>query len=198
MILKIRQVGESVLRQQSRPLSVEEIHSRHLNELIESMRETMRDAPGVGLAAPQIGLPIQLVVIEDPLQAIQRLSPEEAATRDRRPVPFHVLINPILTIPEGEAVEFFEGCLSLTGYTAIVPRATRVHVEALNEKANPVTIDASGWYARILQHEIDHLDGALYIDRMHSRSFMTQENYLRFWKDQSIADINRTLRNASD
>ena len=193
MILKIRQVGEPVLRQCSRPLTMEEIRSRYVQELIESMRETMRDAPGVGLAAPQIGIPLQLVTIEDPAEAIQRLATEEAALKGRRPVPFHVLINPVLTIPEGAAVEFFEGCLSLAGYTAIVPRAARVHVEGLNEHAEPVTIDATGWHARILQHEIDHLNGVLYIDRMVARSFATLDNHLRFWKDKSIAEVTQAL-----
>ena len=193
MILKIRQVGEPVLRQRSRPLRIEEIHSQYVRDLIESMRETMRDAPGVGLAAPQIGIPLQLVVIEDPPEAIQKLSPKEAAERDRRPVPFHVLINPVLTIPDRAAAEFFEGCLSLAGYTAIVPRAAKVRVEGLNEHAEPVTIDATGWYARILQHEIDHLNGGLYIDRMDPRSFATMDNHLRIWKDKSIAEVKQAL-----
>jgi peptide deformylase len=86
----------------------------------------MHDALGVGLAASQIGIPLELVVIEDTPEAIQRLSPEQADERERRPVPFQVLINPILTMPEG-AAEFFEACLSLAGYTAIVPRAKKVH-----------------------------------------------------------------------
>jgi peptide deformylase len=193
MILKIRQVGELVLRQRSRPLSMEEICSQYVRDLIESMRETMRDAPGVGLAAPQIGVPLQLVVIEDPPEAIQKLSPEQAAERERHAVPFQVLINPVLTIPEGAAAEFFEGCLSLTGYTAIVPRATKVHVEGLNEHAKPVIIDATGWYARILQHEIDHLYGVLYIDRMNPRSFATMDNHLRIWKDKPIAEVKQAL-----
>ena len=192
MTLKIRQVGELVLRQKSSPLSVEEISSQYVRHLIESMRETMRDAPGVGLAAPQIGIPLQLVVIEDTPEAIQRLSPEQAAERERRPVPFQVLINPILTMPEG-AAEFFEGCLSLTGYTAIVPRARKVHVEALNEHAEPVVIDATGWYARILQHEIDHLGGVLYIDRMNPRSFTAQDNYYRIWKDKPIPEVMEAI-----
>ena len=193
MILKIRQVGELVLRQKALPLPVEECRSQYVRHLIEAMRETMRDAPGVGLAAPQIGVPLQLVVIEDPLEAIQRLSPEQAAERDRRPVPFHVLINPTLTISETAPAEFFEGCLSLAGYTAIVPRATRVRVEALNEHGEPLVIDATGWYARILQHEIDHLNGVLYIDRMNSRTFATQDNHFRFWKDESSRDVQQAL-----
>jgi peptide deformylase len=192
MILKIRQVGELVLRQKSRPLSVEEISSPYVRHLVKSMRETMYDAPGVGLAAPQVGIPLQLLVIEDTPEAIQRLSPEQAAERERQPVPFRVLINPILTMPEG-AAEFFEGCLSLAGYTAIVPRAKKVHVEALNEHGEAVVIDATGWYARILQHEIDHLGGVLYIDRMSPRSFTSQDNYYRIWKDKSVLEVTQAL-----
>jgi peptide deformylase len=196
--LKIRQVGEPILREGSRRLSLEEIRSQYVRDLIQSMRETMYDAPGVGLAAPQIGVPLQLVVVEDPPGAIQKLSVEQAAERERRPVPFHVLINPVLTFPDRNPVEFFEGCLSLTGYTAIVPRALTVHVEALNDYGEPISIDASGCYARILQHEIDHLNGVLYIDRMNPRSFTTQDNHLRIWKEKSIADVKEALSFRAD
>ncbi len=148
------------------------------------MFETMRGAPGVGLAAPQIGEPLQLAVIEDTLEDPSRL---------RAPIAPHVIINPILT-PEGdERAEFFEGCLSLTGFTAIVPRALAVRVDCLNERAEPVTIHARGWYARILQHEIDHLHGTLYIDRMLTRSFMGRENFERHWKDIPVAEARRQL-----
>jgi peptide deformylase len=136
MILKIRQVGEQVLRQKARPLSMDEILDRSTQELIESMRETMHDAPGVGLAAPQVGFPLQLVVIEDQLEFIQKLPVEQVAERERRPVPFHVLINPKLTLPGAAFVEFFEGCLSVAGFTAVVPRAKQVRVEYLKGR-NP-------------------------------------------------------------
>ena len=171
MILKIRQAGEPVLREKARPLSVDEILDATIQELIESMRETMHDAPGVGLAAPQVGMPVQLVVVEDQAQFLQKLSAEQLAEREREAVPFHVLINPSLTITGSEAVEFFEGCLSVAGFTAMVPRAREVRVECLNERAEPVVIEARGWYARILQHEIDHLHGALYIDQMNPHTF---------------------------
>ena len=189
MVLKIRQVGETVLRQKARPLSPDEIPERSTQELIESMRETMRDAPGVGLAAPQIGFSLQIAVIEDRAEFIQKLPPEQVAERERRSVPFHVLINPKLTLLGSESAEFFEGCLSLAGFTAVVPRAKRVRVECLNERAEPVIIDAHGWYARILQHEIDHLGGVLYVDRMNPRTFFTQDNYARHWKDRSVAEV---------
>jgi peptide deformylase len=188
MKLEILQAGEAVLRQEARSLSLDEILGQTVQDLIESMRNAMRDAPGVGLAAPQIGLPLQLVVIEDRPEYIEKLAPEQAAERKRRPVPFHVLINPKLAIEDTEAAEFFEGCLSLAGFTAIVPRAMRVRVECLNEKAEAVKIVADGWYARILQHEIDHLNGILYIDRMKSRSFSTQDNYTRYWKSNRAGE----------
>ena len=194
MVLKIRQVGEHVLRQKARPFLTDQILDRSTQELIQSMRETMHDAPGVGLAAPQIGYPLQLVVIEDRLEFIQKLPAEQVAERERTPVPFQVLINPKLTLLGSDPAEFFEGCLSVAGFTAVVPRARQVRVECLNERAEPVILDAAGWYARILQHEIDHLGGVLYIDRMNARSFSTQDNYVRHWKDQPAAEINRLIR----
>jgi len=97
---------------------------------------------------------------------------------------FHVLINPEIELLSSPDTTFFEGCLSLPGFVALVPRARKVLVKALNEHAEPVHIDADGWYARILQHEIDHLRGTLYIDRMWSRSFCSLENYTRHWKSK--------------
>lgn len=193
MKLKISQTGEAVLRQKARPLSAEEIRSIQTQHLIELMRETMHDAPGVGLAAPQVGLPLQLAVVEDRSEYIEKMPPDQAAERRRSPVPFHVVINPKLTITNPETAEFFEGCLSLSGFSAIVPRALSVHVECLNERAEQIVIDAEGWYARILQHEIDHLNGTLYIDRMRPRSFTTLDNHARYWKDLATCDSWKVL-----
>jgi peptide deformylase len=192
MRLKIVQAGESVLRSRARELSRDELLSPVIQQLIEWMRETMRDAPGVGLAAPQVGLPLQLAVIEDPIEVQRAVAPEKLAERGRRPVPFHVIVNPSLRL-SGTSVEFFEGCLSLAGLSALVPRSMRAHVECLNHLGKPVTIDAEGWYARILQHEIDHLHGRLYVDRMHSRSLMTVENLTRHWNDLPVAEVKRKL-----
>src|SRR4029077_166018 len=105
MRLKIVQAGEIVLRQRARELSRKEIRSAEIQRLIEWMRETMRDAPGVGLAAPQVGLPLQIAVIEDPADLMESMPPERLAERGRRPVPFHVIVNPALRL-EGEPVEF--------------------------------------------------------------------------------------------
>ncbi len=179
MLLKIVQTGDPVLREPARALSAQEITSPEVQQLIELMRETMRDAPGVGLAAPQIGLPLQLAVIEDVA---------EVEATERAPVPFHVIINPRLILGD-ERVDFFEGCLSVDGYQAVVPRARTAQVEARNHRGEPVTIEARGWYARILQHEIDHLNGTLYIDRMRTRTFTTARNAVRYLAGVSVPEL---------
>ena len=194
MKLQIVQVGDPVLRQGARPLTKEEIASPSIQQLIELMRDTMREAPGVGLAAPQIGVPIQLAVIEDRAKYIDGLSEDELAERQREEIPFHVIVNPKLSFTDDSTVEFFEGCLSVEGFSAIVNRALNVRVECLNEKGEEITINAQGWYARILQHEIDHLNGTLYIDRMNTRTLTTAENLFRFWHDRTIEQVLDELR----
>jgi peptide deformylase len=189
MPLKIVQAGDPVLRKQSRPLTREEISSPSIQQLIEEMRDTMREAPGVGLAAPQIGESIQLAVIEDRAEYLNGLPEEELAERQRFAISFHVIINPKLSFLDNSSAQFFEGCLSLEGLGAIVDRALNVRVECLNERGDQVTINAHGWYARILQHEIDHLNGTLYVDRMKSRTLTTTENMFHFWKDQTIEEV---------
>jgi peptide deformylase len=179
MRLEIVQAGEPVLRQVGRTLTSEEVKSPDIQQLIDLMRETMRHAPGVGLAAPQIGLPLQLAVIEDV---------GESADQERAPVPFHVIANPRLTLGD-DRVDAFEGCLSVEGFQAIVSRARTVHVEALDHRGEPVQIDARGWYARILQHEIDHLNGTLYIDRMRTRTLSTARNMHRHWVNVPLPEV---------
>lgn len=193
MRLKIVQTGEAGLREASRPLSPDEIRSAEIRQLIEAMKETMRDAPGVGLAAPQVGHLLQLAVIEDRPEYTKDAPREQLAEREREPVPFHVIINPQLSLLADPKIEFFEGCLSLPGFMAIVPRARKIRVKCLDENAKPRMIEASGWYARILQHEVDHLHGGLYIDRMLTQTFTTLENYNRHWKDKPISQIKTTM-----
>jgi peptide deformylase len=194
MPLEIKSAGEPVLRQTSLILGRDEILSPALQQLIEQMRETMYKAPGVGLAAPQVGLGLRLAVIEDKPEYMKDIPPQTLADRDRKPVPFHVIVNPVLTLETAPDTDFFEGCLSLPGLMALVRRAVRVRVDCLDHRAEPQTIRASGWYARILQHEIDHLNGTLYIDRMHPRSLCTLDNYSKHWKERTIAEVKATLK----
>ena len=195
MRLKIIQAGEPVLRAQARQLTLEEIVGDEIQRLIRDMQETMRDAPGVGLAAPQVGLALQLAVIEDREELLSSLPAEELAEKERKVVPFHVIINPELTLLGDERADFYEGCLSLSGFSAVVSRARRVRVAYLDEHGESQSVEASGWYARILQHEIDHLRGTLYIDRMQSRTFTSLDNWSRFWKGKPVRDIVEGLSN---
>ena len=131
----IVQIGEEVLRAPANELSREEILSAKTQELIEHMRDTMHDATCVGLAAPQVGVPLLLAVIEDREEYHKKLTPAQSSERQRRPIPFHVIMNPRIISAHSIGLEFFESCLSVAGYSAIVPRARAVTVEYLDEHA---------------------------------------------------------------
>lgn len=193
MKLRICQAGEPVLRQAARQLSLDEIKSHATQQLIESMRETMRDASGVGLAAPQVGEPVRIAVIED-RDEYQKMLPTHILTeRGRTAIPFHVIINPVMNLDDSSSATFFEGCFSVKGYAALVPRATSVRVECLNENGRARVIEAQGWYARILQHEIDHLHGALYVDKMLTKSFINKDAYRKVWHTRTAAEAERAF-----
>ncbi len=189
----ILQIGNPVLRQIAQELSITDILSASTRELIDLMKNIMWEAPGVGLAAPQIGKSLQIVTIEDKADYTRGISAEQLAERKRRAVPFHILINPKIINKSDEQAEFFEACLSGNRLIGLVKRALRVQVKGLNEKAEPVIIDAEGWYARILQHEIDHLNGILCIDHMCPRSMSTLENYTHYWKFKSVQEVQKEL-----
>jgi peptide deformylase len=140
-----------------------------------------------------LGLALQLAVIEDREEYHKEVSETLLQERERRPVPFHAIINPIIEEVGPEQAEFFEGCLSLSGFSALVPRARIVRVTCLDERGERKVIEASGWYARILQHEIDHLNGTLYIDRMRTRSFTSQDNLAEYWKGKPVNEIKKAL-----
>ena len=146
-VMKIHKYGDIVLRQKSKP--VEKI-TPELKRLISDMFETLYEAPGVGLASPQVGVPLRVCVID--------LCPEGK----KQPI---ALINPKISRKRG-AVKEDEGCLSLPGIFASVKRYENVKVDAINEKGLPVLIEASGMLSRAIQHELDHLDGKLFIDHL--------------------------------
>ncbi|MFM8331236.1 MAG: peptide deformylase [Candidatus Methylumidiphilus sp.] len=192
-LLKLRQAGEAVLRVPARALRLDEILSADIQTLIKAMHETLRDAPGVGLAAPQVGFDVQLAIIEDRAEYQQAIPAEQLAERGRVPVPFQVIINPVLTIIDPTPQVFFEGCLSIAGFTALVPRASKVRVEALDAQGESQVFEAEGWLARICQHELDHLHGRLYVDVMWPRSFMTSANHAKHWQHQPVCAVCAAL-----
>jgi peptide deformylase len=150
---------EPILRRKAKPVTK---FDKELQTLIDDMIETMRDAPGVGLAAPQINIPQQLAVIE----YAEGEDEDEAAAEDAPPRPkkLYVLINPEIVKVSEEKVMGIEGCLSIPGLVGEVERYESIQVKALNRHGSPVKLKVKGWMARIFQHEIDHLNGVLYTD----------------------------------
>lgn len=173
MDLPIVQTGAEVLRLRAQPVTPEQLASPDFQALVARMTAAMRAAPGVGLAAPQLSVSLQVLVLEDRAELQASLTKEELAERERVPVPLRVFVNPTLTPIGEEQATFFEGCLSVSGYAALVKRWREVEVTGLDERGQPQTWRVRGWPARILQHEVDHLNGTLYLDRMVSRSFGT-------------------------
>ncbi|MBL8933538.1 MAG: peptide deformylase [Archangium sp.] len=185
----IVQTGNPVLRARAKDVTPEQIATPDFQALIVRMTEAMRKAPGVGLAAPQLGVSLRVLVLEDRAELQTSLTPQELEERERKPVPLRVFINPTLTPIGEERATFFEGCLSVAGYAALVERWREVEVSGLDEKGQPQTWRVRGWPARILQHEVDHLDGTLYIDRMVSRSFGTLPQVKALYGGKPIAEV---------
>lgn len=190
---RIVQVGDPVLREPAADVTVEELATPEFQALVRTMVAVMRAAPGVGLAAPQLGVSKRVFVMEDPPEFVAKLSEVERTERGRVPVPLRTIVNPVLR-PVGDAkVGFFEGCLSLAGYVGFVERWAEVEVTGLDETGAPVSVRLSGWPARILQHETDHLAGTLYVDRMVTRSFSTAETAKVRFGGRPVAEIRRAL-----
>ncbi|KAI4355726.1 hypothetical protein L6164_004473 [Bauhinia variegata] len=168
--------GDPVLHEPAREVDPSEISSERIQKIIDDMIRVMRKAPGVGLAAPQIGIPLRIIVLEDTTEYISYGPKEEIKAQDRRPFDLLVILNPELEKKSNRTALFFEGCLSVDGFRAMVERYLDVEVTGLDRNGKPIKINASGWQARILQHECDHLDGTLYVDKMVPRTFRTVEN----------------------
>jgi len=155
-ILKVARIGHPVVRADARLVPVSKITSPEIQRLIADMEETMHEYDGVGLAAPQVHVGLRLAVIEVP----------ESDERAHDKVPFTVLVNPVVT-PLGEArLLGFEGCLSIPDLRGQVSRHESVRLEAFDRKGRPFVVEARGFFARVIQHECDHLDGRVYLDRM--------------------------------
>jgi peptide deformylase len=193
-VLPIVACGDPVLRRPAEPVSPADLGTDGLLRLVKRMAATMTAAPGVGLAAPQVGVPIQLAVLQDGPERWGQLAEDERAARERTELPFTVLVNPVLEPVGGdELASFYEGCLSVPGLTAVVARHRAVRVRALDEHGQPVDAVLSGWPARIAQHEVDHLGGRLYLDRAETRSLSSTDNYARRWAGRPPAEAAAAL-----
>ncbi len=155
-ILKVARIGHPVVRTVAKPVPKEAFRDKLFQKLIDDMRETMYEYEGVGLAGPQVHEGLRLAVIEVP-------GDDE---RSRAEVPFTVLVNPQITPVEEERENGWEGCLSVPDLRGIVPRLKRLKLDALDRHGKPFTLEAADFFARVIQHECDHLDGHVYLDRM--------------------------------
>src|SRR5688500_14909167 len=173
-ILKVARIGHPVVRTVARDVPRSAITSPDVQRLIDDMIETMHEYDGVGVAAPQVHVSLRLAVIEVP----------QSDERSRDGVPLTVLVNPVVTPLEDETVGGWEGCLSAPDLRGTVPRYRRVRLFALDRRGTPYTVEAEDFCARVIQHECDHLNGSVYLDRMRDmRSLSFLGEFERFVVD---------------
>ncbi|MBI2093144.1 MAG: peptide deformylase [Candidatus Omnitrophica bacterium] len=174
-ILKVCRLGHPVIRTPAEAIAREIIPTAAFQQLLDDMVDTMREYDGVGLAAPQVHLSKQIAVIE---VEENRRYPGEGA------IPLTILINPKILAMSKKLIEDWEGCLSVDELRGKVPRADSLEVEAYNRKGEKVRFQTRGFFARIIQHECDHLAGKVFLDRMPNLQSLTHlKEFLRYWQD---------------
>ena len=174
-ILKIARVGHPVLRTSSRSIDLANVVSPDFQGLVDDMIETMREHGGVGLAAPQVHVARRVIVFEVEKNPRYPSAPS---------LPLTILVNPSYSQIGTEENDDWEGCLSLPDLRGKVPRWSRIRVQGWNRLGEPMQLEAEGFHARIIQHECDHLNGRIFLDRMHSLETLTHlSEFYRFWVD---------------
>ena len=186
-LVPIVQLGHPALRRPAEPFDGQ-LQAGELAALLSLMRRVMHDAPGVGLAAPQIGIPLRIAVLEDSYLP----DPEHADPRERAPLPFFTIINPRYEPLDDRTAAFYEGCLSFEGYQGVVARHHGVRLDYDDEAGVSRRREFSGWQARIVQHETDHLNGVVYVDKAIPRSLCANSEYAR-WAEPGISEARRVL-----
>ena len=172
-VLKVAKLGNPVLRQVAKPVNLNDLVESSMQTLIDDMIETMHHEGGVGLAAPQVNRSVQIVVLE---YAENERYPEEIS------IPLTVLVNPVLSDYSQEIKEGWESCLSLVDFRGLVPRSTTVTLDAYDRQGKKIQKTVSGFEAVVLQHELDHLKGFVFLDRMKDLTQLSyQEEFEEFW-----------------
>jgi peptide deformylase len=172
-IFKIAKLGNPVLRQVAKPVDLNDLAGSAMQTFIDDMIETMHHEGGVGLAAPQVNRSIQIVVLE---------YTENERYPDEVSIPLTVLVNPVLSDYSQETKEGWESCLSLVDFRGLVPRSTTVTLNAYNQQGNKIQKTVSDFEAVVLQHELDHLKGFVFLDRMKDLTQLSyQEEFEEFW-----------------
>ena len=172
-ILKVTRLGHPVLREITKDISVKELKTPAIQKFIDDMVETMKEYDGVGLAADQVFTSKQVAVLE---VADNPRYPNKAK------VPLTVLVNPKITPLSDEMEEDWEGCLSIPDLRGRVPRYKSIHIQALDRKGKKLDFVAHDFHARVIQHEFDHLNGKVYLDRMRDFTTLTfLQEFARYW-----------------
>lgn len=172
-ILKVCRLGHPVLRRAAEPIPPETIETSAFQQFIDDMIETMHEYDGVGLAAPQVHVSQQIAVLE---------VEKHPRYPDAPAVPLTVLVNPRVSVVSQETVDGWEGCLSIPEMRGVAPRYREIRVEALDRHGKPLDFTAKDFHARVIQHEYDHLQGKVYVDRMPSLDTLTHLlEWQRYW-----------------
>ena len=181
---KVRQIGDPILREKSKPVQYDYMFSQEFTNIIDTMIKAMKERKAVGIAAPQVGASLRVIAVEFNGQHIQqnikKFGTNGIKKMHMQLYPLQVVINPEMKIIDPKTVAFKEGCLSMEGYSAIVPRMKEIQISGLGRKGEKLKFNVSGWIARIFQHEMDHLDGHLFVDSMQYKTLMYEK-----WKDYS-------------
>lgn len=179
MILKVARLGHPIIRTKAQPVAVDKIQTHDFQKLLDDMVDTMHEYFGVGLAGPQVHLPLQVAVLE---------VEKHPRYPDMPSVPLTYIINPVVTVLETGKIDEYEGCLSIPDMRGMVPRFKKVHVKALGRNAEPLDFIAEDFHARVIQHETDHLKGEVYLDRMPDMRTLA---HLAEWQRFVLPELNR-------
>lgn len=184
-IRKIAQIGHPVLRERAREVTRDELRSPEMQRFIDDLVETMRDANGAGLAAIQVHEPIRIAAVEVRNNPRYPYKPE---------IPLTILVNPVLTPVGDETFENYEGCLSVPNLRGLVSRSLHLHVRAWDRHGNEIDEVVHGLKAGTYQHEVDHLDGVIFVDRVRDpRSLTTWTEFERYHRDAFVARISELV-----
>jgi len=184
-IRKIAQIGHPVLRERAREVTLDELRSPSMQQFIDDLVETMRDANGAGLAAIQVYEPIRIAAIEVSSNPRYPYKP---------PIPLTILVNPVLTPVGEEMFDNYEGCLSVPNLRGVVPRYLHLRCQAWDRHGNPIDEIVHGLKAGTFQHEVDHLDGTIFVDRVRdSRTLTTWTEFERYHRDAFVERITELV-----
>ena len=173
-LLKIARLGHPQIRSGADPVAEEDLHALEMQQFIDDMVETMRKAKGVGIAAPQVHVSKQIIAIE--------VSPENPRYPKQALIPLTIVVNPTMVEHGEETEDVWEGCLSVPDLRGMVPRWTRVKVQGLDRHGQSVQFEVEGFFARVFQHEIDHLNGKVFLDRLPDLHTLTHfREYEEYW-----------------